>query len=194
MKKGLVIGLSVLGVVVLVSGIVTASEYNALVNADVDVQLKSAGILTSLAARNSLIDQLVTTAGAYLDHESEVYAMITDARIEYTDAVASGSYTDLINADAATSLALSSLLAVVEDTPELSGIEAITSLMGAMETREYVLQVSRSDYNDAVATYNASIRRFPRIIFARMFGFSDPKPYWSMTDGEDITVVFPVNA
>lgn len=194
MKKGLVIGLSVLGVVVLVCGIVTASEYNALVNADETVALQSAGILASLASRDSLVAQLVTTAGTYLNHESEVYQMITDARAEYADAVASGSYTDLINADAATSLALTSLLAVVEDTPELSGDQVIIDLMGAMETLEYTLHVSRTDYNNAVATYNASIRRFPRVLFAKMFGFAEPKPYWSKTDGEDITVVFPLNA
>lgn len=191
MKKGLVIGLSVIGAVILTFGIVTATEYNALVNADENVALKSAEILTSLESRNSLVDQLVTTAGAYLDHESSVYQMITDARADYATAVASGSYTDLINADAATSLALSNLLVVVEDTPELSADEIIVDLMGAMETLEYTLHVSRSDFNEAVAAYNVSIRRFPRVMFASWFGYDEPKPYWSMTGGEDITVVFP---
>ncbi len=191
MKKRLIIGTAIPAVIVLTFGIMTWANYNALVKADQNVKLEQAGILTALVSRNSLITQLVTAADAYLDHESNVYLMITDARSDYADAMASGLYDDLVLSDAMTSLALTSLIAVVEDTPEMQADSVIIGLMGTMETQEYTLKNARESYNAAAIEYNTDINLFPRIIFAKMFGYYAEKPLWMQTTGEDIVVEFP---
>jgi LemA protein len=191
MKKGLVIGLACVGVFVLTFGILTATEYNSLVTINEDVAGEKANIVVSLESRDSLIGQLVTTAGTYLNHESDVYKMITDARADFADAVSTNNYAEIIAADNATSVALSNLLALVEDTPELSSDTVIISLMGSMETLEFSLKVARRDYNDAVEEFNTKIKLFPRVLFAKMFGYDEPKPYWEATSGGDIEVTFP---
>lgn len=194
MKKALLIGIVVASVVVLGCGITTAAEYNSLVTINENVDHAQADILTSLQSRDSLVGQLVTAAGTYLTAQSDIYDSITDARTAYATAVASGNYADIIAADSLTSAALTSVIAVVEDTPELTGEQTIIDLMSTMESLEYTLKVSRDDYNDTVAAYNASIKRFPKLMFAKMFGYDEPKPYWSKTNGDDIVVVFPSNA
>jgi LemA protein len=192
MKKGLVIGLATTGVIVLVLGITTVTQYNSLVTLHEDVAGYKADIVVSLRARNVVIDDLVTAAGAYLDHESEIYTAITDARSDFATAADSSNYADIIAADESTSLALSNLLAFVEDTPELSGDNVIISLMGSMETAEYTIRIARIDYNDAVEIYNTEIKLFPTILFAKMFNYDEPLPYWETTEGGEIEVVFPL--
>ncbi len=194
MKKGLIIGLAAAGVVVLTLGIMTISQYNSLVIINEDVSGEQADIVVALQNRNVLIDDLVTAAGTYLDHESDVYTTLADARSDFAAAVDVGNYAEIIAADEATSLALSNLLAFVEDTPELSGAEVIISLMGSMETMEYMIMVARDDYNDVVQIYNTQIKLFPKIIFAKLFNFDTPKPYWEASSGDEITVVFPAIA
>ncbi len=191
MKKGLVIGLAATGVVVLTLGIMTITQYNSLVTINEDVAGYKADIVVAMRARNVLIDDLVTAAGTYLDHESDIFTTLADARSDFAAAADSSNYADIIAADNSTSLALSNLLAFVEDTPELSGDNVIISLMGSMETAEYTIKIARIDYNDAVETYNTEIRLFPKILFAKMFNFDEPKPYWENTEGSEIEVVFP---
>ena len=136
MKKGLVIGLAATGVVVLTLGIMTITQYNSLVTINEDVAGFKADIVVAMRARNVLIDDLVTAAGTYLDHESDVYTTLADARSDFAAAADSSNYADIIAADNSTSLALSNLLAFVEDTPELSGDNVIISPMGSMENAE----------------------------------------------------------
>ncbi len=187
----MIFAIAIPSVVVLSLGILTWASYNDLVRSDKKVDLKQANILTALNARNSLINQLIVAADTYLDHESQVYQMITDARTDYAEAVASGLYDDLVLSDATTSVALTGLLALVEDTPELKADQVIIDLMGVMETQEYTLKNAREAYNLAATNFNTSIELFPRLIFAKMFNFDDPRPLWMMTTGEEIIVTFP---
>lgn len=192
MKKSLVIGLASAGVVVLALGIFTAAEYNSLVVLNETVAGTKADIVVAMRARNVVIDDLVTAAGTYLDHESDIYTTLADARSDFATAADIGSYAEIIAADEATSLALSNLIAFVEDTPELSGEGVIISLMGSMESAEYTIKIARIDYNDAVEIYNTQVQLFPKNIFAKMFGYEEPKPYWETSEGDEIEVSFPV--
>ena len=191
MKPRAILAIAIPSIVALTFGIMTWTNYNGLVTESKQVDLKQANILTALNARNSLINQLIVAADAYLDHESDVYEMITDARTAYADAVASGNYDDLVFSDATTSVALTGLLVVVEDTPELQARTVIRDLMATMETQEWTLKNAREAYNTAATAYNTSIELFPRVLFAKMFNFDEPRPLWMMTSGEDITVSFP---
>jgi hypothetical protein len=110
MKKGLIIGIAIPSVIVLTFGIMTWSSYNSLVRSEKSVELASSDILTAMAARNTTLVNILTAVDAYLDHESDLYQMITEARTEYFDAVESTATEDLVEADALTSLALTNLL------------------------------------------------------------------------------------
>jgi LemA protein len=191
MKPKAILAIAIPSIVALTFGIMTWANYNGLVTESKQVDLKQANILTALNARNSLINQLIVAADAYLDHESDVYEMITNARAAYADAVASGNYDDLVFSDATTSVALTGLLVVVEDTPELQASTVIRDLMATMETQEWTLKNAREAYNTAATDFNTSIELFPRVLFAKMFNYDEPRPLWMMTTGEEITVSFP---
>jgi len=191
MKPRAIVTIAIPSIIALTFGIMTWANYNGLVTESKQVDLKQANILTALMSRNSLVNQLIVAADAYLDHESDVYQMITDARSDYAEAVASGMYDDLVLSDATTSIALTGLLVVVEDTPELQASSVITDLMAVMETQEWTLKNAREAYNEAATDYNTSIELFPRVLFAKMFNYDQPRPLWMMTTGEEITVTFP---
>ncbi len=192
MKKGLIIGVTIPSVIVLTFGIMTWSSYNSLVRSEKSVELASSDILTALAARNTTLVNILTGVDAYLDHESNIYQMITEARTEYFDAVESMATEDLVEADALTSLALTNLFAfaVSEDNPDPQAADIILSYMATIETQEYIIKNAREDYNEAATAYNTDIALFPKLLFAKMFGFEEV-PMWKMTTGEDIVIVFP---
>lgn len=191
MKPRAIIAIAIPSIVALTFGIMTWANYNGLVTESKQVDLRQANILTALNSRNSLVNQLVVAADAYLDHESSVYQMITDARSSYAEALASGMYDDLVFSDATTSVALTGLLAVIEDTPELQASSVIRGLMETMETQEYILKNARELYNQAATDFNTSIELFPRVLFAKMFNYDEPRPLWMMSTDQEIVVIFP---
>jgi hypothetical protein len=62
--------------------------------------------------------------------------------------------------------------------------------MATIETQEYIIKNAREDYNEVATAYNTDIALFPKLLFAKMFGFEEV-PMWKMTTGEDIVIVFP---
>jgi len=190
-KKAAIIGIAIPTVLALTFGIMTWSNYNTLVRSDNDVALKRASIVTALSQRNTLVVNLITVVDAYIDHESDIYESITSARAEFAAALASEAYADLLEADQLTSLAVTNLLAFAEDNPDIKAAILAEDLMSTMETQEVVLRNAREAYNISATEYNTNIQLFPRIMFAKMFGYDTPKPLWQMTTGEDITIDFP---
>lgn len=191
MKKGLIIGIAIPSVVALTFGIMTWSSYNSLVIDSQQVNLEQANIVTALNGRNTVIDNLIVVAGAYLDYELSVFEQLTTARASAAAAIASGDADDLISADALTSLAVTDFFAYVEDNPELQGRDVILGVMSSIETWEFILRNAREDYNDAATEFNTQILLFPKVLFARMFNYDEPRPLWQMTSGEDIDISFP---
>ena len=61
----------------------------------------------------------------------------------------------------------------------------VYQLMGDIELLEGMLAVARRDYNDSVLAYNTSVLKFPRVLYASMFGFARSYEYWKMNDGAD---------
>jgi LemA protein len=78
---------------------------------------------------------------------------------------------DIAQADAEVTSALSRLLAIVENYPELKANENFIQLQDELAGTENRIAVARRDYNEAARSYNTSIRRFPTNIIAGMFGF-----------------------
>ncbi|GAB1802113.1 hypothetical protein PMEGAPL103_30060 [Priestia megaterium] len=72
---------------------------------------------------------------------------------------------------------------MVEKYPDLKANENFRSLMDSLEGTENRLAVARKDYNDEVAKYNKTVKRFPKSMLAGTFGF-EKKPYFEVTNEE----------
>ncbi len=180
-----VVGVPILGVIILGIGMIFG--YNNLVDLDVDIDGKYAQIEVRLQERHDKIPQIVAAVDGLQEHAESIYNAITSARAAYASAKEAGDMDALIAADALEALALTDLFAlmVAEDNPNISATSAYLGLIDEISATESALAVARRDYNNAVQAYNASVRRFPRILYASMLGFEKDLPFWKMNDGAD---------
>ena len=167
-NKGLIITLSVIGVIVIIFAILAISSYNGLVDQEEAVNAKQSTISVQLQRRADLIPNLVNTVKAYATHEEDVYTALADARAKLNSASNPEEYTD---ATESFDSALSRLLVVVENYPELKADKNFIALQDELAGTENRLSTARKDYNDTATEYNATIKKFPTVIFAGMFGF-----------------------
>jgi LemA protein len=167
-------GIGIVIAVIVIFGLMLMSSYNGFVNAEENVNQSYAQIENQLQRRLDLIPNLVNTVKGYASHEKEVIASISDARARLA-----GAKTPQEQATANTELsgALSRLLVVVENYPNLKADQQFTQLMDELSGTENRIAVARKDYNDQVATFNKKIKRFPGAIIAGSTGF-DKKEYF----------------
>lgn len=186
-KRGLGTAIvAVLGLFIMIIVIVFIAGYNGLVDKDENVNSAFSQIDVTLAERYQKITSLVSTVNGLQDHAEDIYNAITEARAAYATASANKDVEGLIEADYLQSLALTDLIALVvsEDNPNISATPAYLTLMDEISSSEAELAYARRVYNLAVEDYNASVRRFPRIIIANMFSFDKERLYWKASDGE----------
>ena len=174
MKK-LLIPIGVLIAVIVIIAIMIVPRYNSLVNLDEEVNQKESQIETQLQRRGDLIPNLVSTVQGYASHEEEIFTDIADARSRL--ASASGDVEELAEANNEMTSALSRLLAISENYPDLQASEQFTGLRDELAGAENRIAVARQDYNTAVQDYNRNTRTFPGNIIAGIFNF-DEKPYF----------------
>ena len=174
MKKGYM-GIGIIIAVIVVLSIMLMSSYNGFVNSEENVDQSYAQIETQLQRRLDLIPNLVNTVKGYASHEKEVITQISDARARLA-----GANTPEEEATANTELtgALSRLLVVVENYPNLKADQQFTQLMDELSGTENRIAVARKDYNDEVALYNKKVKRFPGAFIASITGF-DEKEYFN---------------
>ncbi|WP_071394410.1 LemA family protein [Bacillus tuaregi] len=173
MKKGF-LGLGLIAAVIVIFGIMLASSYNGFVDLEENVDQSYAQIENQLQRRLDLIPNLVNTVKGYASHEEEVLTEISDARARLAGA---GSPEEEATANAELSGALSRLLVVVENYPNLKADQQFTQLMDELAGTENRISVARKDYNDQVAVYNKKVKSFPGVIVANVTGF-DQKEYF----------------
>ena len=178
MKKGTIIGIVVIALVVIL-GIALISGYNSMVTLEADVDAAYSNMDVYMQRRADLIPNLVSTVKGYAAHEQEAIDAVTSARAKLTGATTAE---ETAAADAELSSALSRLLVVVENYPELKASANFTQLSDELAGTENRIAVARKDYNDIVTKFNATIRRFPNSLLAGMFGF-EKKPLFAAADG-----------
>lgn len=180
----------VVGAVLLVFIIIGVSlgvGYNRLVTKDEDINSKYGQIEVRLQERHDKIGQLIATVDGLQEHAETIYNAITAAREAYATAVANDDMDALIEADAQEALAITDVLLVVEDNPLITASGGYYTLMDEISSMESALAVARRDFNNAVQEYNTSVRKFPTVLYAGMFGFDKDLDYWKMSDGaEDV--------
>ena len=161
----MIITLVVLGVIALYivfayNRLVVLSQAWKRAFADIDVQLKQ---------RHDLIPNLVETVKGYAAHESGVFTKVTEAR---ATAMRATSVSEKSAAETALSGALTNLLAVAENYPQLKASENFRQLQDELADLENKIAAARRFLNNAVAEYNGAIQQFPAVLFAGMLGFT----------------------
>ena len=171
--------LLILGVILVLIIVPIAGSYNKLVGLEQTVITAEANIDVNLQRRNDLIPNLVETVKGFAAQEKGILADISNARSKLAG---SQSVQDRANADNELSGALSRLLVVVENYPDLKSNQNFRDLSVALEGTENRIAIARKDYNGTVDNYNTSIRRFPAAIIANIFRF-EQKQYYRAAEG-----------
>jgi LemA protein len=142
--------------------------YNQFVTLDEAVKSSWAQVENQLQRRYDLIPNLVETVKGYAKQEQNVLVEVTNARARVGGAA---TVPDKISANNELSGALSRLLVVVEQYPDLKSNQNFLRLQDELAGTENRISVERRRYNEAVQVYNVAIRSFPANLLAGMYGF-----------------------
>lgn len=172
MSKGKIV-LIVIAVVVVLGALSLygffKGTYNRFVTLDEGVKSSWAQVENQLQRRFDLIPNLVETVKGYAKQEKDVLVEVTNARAKVGGAQ---TVPDKIGANNELSSALSRLLVVVEQYPELKSNQNFLRLQDELAGTENRIAVERKRYNEAVQAYNVAIRSFPANLLAGLFGFA----------------------
>lgn len=178
MNKGLRNTLIIVAILIIMA-IPVINSYNNLVSLEQNVDVAQSNIDTQLQRRSDLIPNLVNTVKGYASQETDIFTSIADARSKLAGAT---NITDQANADNDLSNALSRLLVIVENYPDLKSSENFKDLSVQLEGTENRIAIARQDYNTEVTAYNTKRRKFPTSIVASIFGF-DERPLYKASEG-----------
>ena len=176
--SGCWIGLAAFVLVLLLFGGCAVSKYNGIVGQEENVEAKWSEIHNQYKRRFDLVPQLVETVKGAADFEKSTITAVTEARASVGKMQLPDKLPDdpaqiaaFFEAQKGLSGALSRLLVVAENYPQLKASQNFLSLQDQLEGTENRIAVARRDYIDAIKGYNASIRKFPGNLIASSFGF-----------------------
>ncbi|WP_309082644.1 LemA family protein [Chelativorans sp.] len=184
-------GLRAFLVLVLALPLLSACGFNAIPTYEEQAKAAWSEVLNQYQRRADLIPNLVETVKAYAAHEREVLQSVVEARAKATQVQVSPEM--LTDPDAFRAFqenqaqltgALSRLLAVVENYPDLKANQNFLALQAQLEGTENRIAVARRDYIEAVRLYNTSLRTFPTILWAR-FWYTEAEPMQNFTTTEE---------
>ena len=151
--------------------------YNTMQSQDEAANAAWSEVLNQYQRRADLIPNLVNTVKGYATHEQEVFTQVTEARskvgsIQMTadDAADPEKLKQYQQAQGELSSALSRLLVVSENYPQLKADQNFRDLQAQLEGTENRISLSRNNYIKAVQTYNTTLRQFPQNLTAKLFG------------------------
>jgi LemA protein len=165
----MIIGI-VIAVIVVILIFIIIGIYNGLVGARNQTKNAWAQIDVQLKRRHDLIPNLVETVKGYMEHERGTLEAVTNAR-NLAQSMANAGPADRAKAEGDLGAALSRLLAVVENYPNLKANENFLALQEELTSTENKISFSRQFYNDTVLKYNNMIQMFPSNVIAGMGSF-----------------------
>jgi LemA protein len=193
MKKGCLIALVIAGFLVLVAiGIISwgTKVYNSMVTMQESVTSQWGNVQTAYQRRSDLIPNFVNTVKGAANFEQTTLTQVIEARAKATSVTIDPTKMTAENmqqfqqAQGQLSSALSRLMVVVEQYPELKATQNFRDLQVELEGTENRISVERRKFNEVALVYNTFIRKFPQNFLAGMFGFQ-AKPYFEATAGAD---------
>jgi LemA protein len=191
MKKGLVIGLSIAGLLIFFVILLFSwgiSVYNTLVTMDEQVTSSWSQVQNQYQRRADLVPNLVNTVKGVANFEKETYTAVTEARSKVNQINMSPEilnnpqmFQQFQQAQDGLSSALSRLLVTVEAYPQLKANENFLQLQAQLEGTENRISVERKKFNESVQNFNTRLRKFPGSIIAGFTGFSQ-KQYFKASE------------
>jgi LemA protein len=184
--------LAVLGILVLILIVFAGGSYNRLVTRAQAVNSAWAQVQNVYQRRADLVPNLVATVSGAANFEKSTLTEITAARasvgqvkIDLNNAPADAAQlAEFEKAQGALTSALSRLLVVSENYPDLKATAGFRDLQAQLEGTENRISVERGRFNETVQAYNTAIKSFPAVFYAAMFGFTE-KPYFAAVAGAD---------
>jgi LemA protein len=170
----------------------TGCGYNRLQSTDEQVKAAWAEVINQYQRRADLIPNLVNTVKGYAQQEQTVLIGVTEARAKATSIQATPEMVDnpqafqqFVQAQREVTGALSRLLAVVENYPQLKSDQNFRELQAQLEGTENRIAVARQRFIKATQEYNTLARQFPTNLTAMLFGYK-PKPQFTVEDEKAI--------
>ena len=164
--------------------------YNQIQQKDEAVKAAWSEVINQYQRRADLVPNLVATVKGYAAHEERVFVEVTNARAKVgqinVNADDSQSLAKYQAAQGELSSALSRLMAVSENYPNLKADGLFQNLQAQLEGTENRITVARNRYVQAVQDYNSYIRSFPQNLTAKMFGYQ-VKPNFSVANEQQIS-------
>ena len=197
MSTGAKIALGILGAIILIVLIFSATiggTYNSLVQLDQAAQSQWAQVENAYQRRADLIPNLVNTVKGAANFEQSTLTAVTEARAKVGQ-VTSGAVENIARdpqafarfqqAQDGLSSALSRLMVVAENYPELKATQNFRDLQVQIEGSENRIAIERMRFNEAAQAFNTKRDRFPTVIIASFFPRFQEKPYFKSTPGAE---------
>jgi LemA protein len=193
MKKGCLVSIIVvafIALIVLVIGLWVSRSYNGMVTMQESVTSQWGNVQTAYQRRSDLIPNFVNTVKGAANFEQTTLTQVIEARSKATSVTIDPTKMTAENmqqfqqAQGQLSSALSRLMVVVEQYPELKATQNFRDLQVELEGTENRISVERQKFNEVALTYNTYIRRFPQNFIAGMFSFQN-KPYFEAEKGAE---------
>lgn len=188
MKK---LGLKIFALLLVLS--LTGCGYNRFQSLDEEAKASWSEVLNQYQRRADLVPNLVNVVKGYAAHEKEVLTEVADARarvgsIQVTPEVLDDpeAFAKFQAAQGQLTSALSRLIAVSENYPNLKADQGFRDLQAQLEGTENRVTVARNRYIQTIKEYNVAVRSFPNNLTAMMFGY-DPKPTFTVENEKAIS-------
>lgn len=194
MKKGTIITIVVIGIVVLMVARYGISANNNMVEKQEGVRTAWSQVENQYQRRADLIPNLVNTVKGYATHEEQTLTNVIEARAKATqvkvdpDQLTDEALQKYMASQNNLSQALGRLMVVAEQYPELKANENFQMLQTQLEGTENRITTERQRLNETAKEYNIYIRKFPRNIFAGILGFK-PQAYFESIAGAEVAPV-----
>jgi LemA protein len=173
------ITLIVIGAVVLLLGFMGCGGYNGMVTKDQEAKSAWAKVQSQYQRRMDLIPNLVSTVKGYAEFEKSTLTAVIEARASATkmtvnaDDLSPEKIKQFQASQGQLSAALGRLMVVSEQYPNLKANDQFISLQAELSGTENRIAVARNDFNDAVQSFNSTIKSFPAVLFSSLFGFKE---------------------
>ena len=183
-----------LAVLALLASLLAGCGYNAFQTGDEAVKSAWSEVVNQYQRRADLVPNLVSTVQGYAAHEKDVLTQVTAARAQVGSIQATPelikdpeAFAKFQQAQAGLSSALSRLLVVAENYPNLKADAAFRDLQAQLEGTENRITVARNRYIKSVEAYNVAVRTFPNNLTAMALGYQ-VKPNFSVENEKAISV------
>jgi LemA protein len=161
-------------------------SYNTFTSQEEGVKSSWSEVQNQLQRRNDLIPNLVETVKGYAKQEKDIFIAVAESRSRLLAAKTPEEQVEAANQQTS---ALGRLLAIAENYPQLKSDANFQRLMDELAGTENRIAVARKRYNETAQQYNASRRRFPSNVTAKVFGFKEYPYFEAPADAQKLPKV-----